>query len=134
MTISSDTLLSTTSKYPEHLGSAVDIIDTTCKQVNNKLSCQVVLQSENSAVFLHDSGKSKYFQPYVVAVCLLEGENWLNLVHFFLSVDSGENKWLREESLADISALEMVDLPLADVEGAFEKQINHANGNFRRFH
>lgn len=35
---------------------------------------------------------------------------------------------MREESLADIAAIEMIDLPLADSEGAIEKQLKSDNG------
>lgn len=37
-------------------------------------------------------------------------------------------KWIREESLANIVAIEMIDLPLADSEGAIEKQLKTKNG------
>lgn len=37
-------------------------------------------------------------------------------------------KWVREESLADIVAIEMIDLPLSDAEGAIEKQLKSKNG------
>lgn len=42
--------------------------------------------------------------------------------------ETGKIKWIREESLSDIVAIEMIDLPLADTGGAIEKQINNANG------
>lgn len=35
---------------------------------------------------------------------------------------------MREESLADIAAIEMIDLPLSDSEGAIEKQLKSDNG------
>lgn len=44
--------------------------------------------------------------------------------------DTGKVKWIREESLADIGAIEMVDLPLSDSEGAIEKQLKSNNGMF----
>lgn len=43
---------------------------------------------------------------------------------------TGKFKWIREESLADIASIEMVDLPLADSEGAIEKQMKNAHGKF----
>lgn len=43
---------------------------------------------------------------------------------------SGKIKWIREESLADIAVVEMVDLPLADSEGSIEKQLKSDNGMF----
>lgn len=45
-----------------------------------------------------------------------------------LQLQSGKIKWIREESLANIVASEMVDLPLADSEGAIEKQLKNAHG------
>lgn len=45
-------------------------------------------------------------------------------------IHSGKIKWIREESLADIVAIEMVDLPLADSEGAIEKQLKSDNGTY----
>lgn len=47
----------------------------------------------------------------------------LFLAHFL-----GKIKWIREESLSEIAAVEMVDLPLADSEGAIEKQLKSDNG------
>lgn len=44
------------------------------------------------------------------------------------TIDLGKIKWIREESLADIAAIEMVDLPLSDSEGAIEKQLKSDNG------
>lgn len=41
---------------------------------------------------------------------------------------SSKVKWIREESLADIVALEMIDLPLSDSEGAIEKQLKTKTG------
>lgn len=45
-----------------------------------------------------------------------------------VQMQAGKIKWIREESLADISAIEMIDLPLADAEGAIEKQLKSKNG------
>lgn len=45
-----------------------------------------------------------------------------------VQIQGGLIKWIREESLADISAIEMIDLPLADAEGAIEKQLKSKNG------
>lgn len=41
-------------------------------------------------------------------------------------------KWTREESLANIVALEMIDLPLSDAEGSIEKQLKNKHGEFPR--
>lgn len=49
--------------------------------------------------------------------------------NFFFGI-SGKIKWIREESLADIALVEMVDLPLADSEGSIEKQLKSDNGMF----
>lgn len=43
----------------------------------------------------------------------------------------GKIKWIREESLADLAVVEMVDLPLADSEGAIEKQLKSNNGKLQ---
>lgn len=45
-----------------------------------------------------------------------------------VQIQAGKIKWIREESLANISAIEMIDLPLADAEGAIEKQLKSKNG------
>lgn len=47
-----------------------------------------------------------------------------------LLLQSGKIKWIREDSLANIAAIEIVDLPLDDSEGAIEEQMNTKNGNF----
>lgn len=41
---------------------------------------------------------------------------------------TGKIKWIREESLARIASIEVIDLPLADTEGAIEKQLKSKNG------
>lgn len=46
----------------------------------------------------------------------------------FVIFHAGKMKWIREESLADIAAIKMVDLPLSDSEGAIEKQLKSDNG------
>lgn len=46
----------------------------------------------------------------------------------YICLLSGKLKWIREESLADIVAIQIVDLPLADNEGAIEKQLKNAHG------
>lgn len=45
-----------------------------------------------------------------------------------VQIQAGKVKWIREESLANISAIEMIDLPLADAEGAIEKQLKSKTG------
>lgn len=45
----------------------------------------------------------------------------------------GKIKWTREDSLANIAAIEIVDLPLSDSEGAIEDQLNNKNGNNKCF-
>lgn len=45
-----------------------------------------------------------------------------------VQIQAGKIKWIREESLANIAAIEMIDLPLADAEGAIEKQLKSKNG------
>ncbi|GAB0095170.1 ER membrane protein complex subunit 1 [Sergentomyia squamirostris] len=45
-------------------------------------------------------------------------------------VQQGKVKWTREESLAHIVAVEMVDLPLSDDEGAIEDEFNSKDGDF----
>lgn len=46
-----------------------------------------------------------------------------------VQIQAGKIKWVREESLANIAAIEMIDLPLADAEGAIEKQLKSKQGN-----
>lgn len=45
-------------------------------------------------------------------------------------IQKGKIKWTREESLADIAAVEMIDLPLSDAEGAIENELNSKDGEF----
>lgn len=45
-----------------------------------------------------------------------------------VQIQAGKVKWIREESLANIAAIEMIDLPLADAEGAIEKQLKSKSG------
>lgn len=40
----------------------------------------------------------------------------------------GKIKWIREDSLANIAAIEIVDLPLTDSEGTIEDHLNTKNG------
>lgn len=47
-----------------------------------------------------------------------------------LLIQKGNLKWTREESLADIAAVEMIDLPLSDAEGAIENELNSKDGEF----
>lgn len=54
----------------------------------------------------------------------------MNSSNLKFSMNLGKIKWIREESLADIAAIEMVDLPLSDSEGAIEKQLKSDNGLF----
>lgn len=54
----------------------------------------------------------------------------MNSSNLEFSMNLGKIKWIREESLADIAAIEMVDLPLSDSEGAIEKQLKSDNGLF----
>lgn len=43
-------------------------------------------------------------------------------------LQKGKIKWTREESLTDIAAVEMIDLPLSDAEGAIENELNSKDG------
>ncbi|XP_055697417.1 ER membrane protein complex subunit 1 isoform X2 [Phlebotomus papatasi] len=45
-------------------------------------------------------------------------------------LQQGKIKWTREESLAHVVAVEMVDLPLSDAEGAIEDEFNSKDGDF----
>lgn len=42
--------------------------------------------------------------------------------------DAGKTKWVREEALASIVAIEMIDLPLADFEGSIESELQNKDG------
>lgn len=41
---------------------------------------------------------------------------------------AGKMKWVREEALANIVAIEMIDLPLADFEGSIESELQNKDG------
>lgn len=43
-------------------------------------------------------------------------------------LQAGKIKWTREESLANIATVEMIDLPLSDAEGAIEQELNSKDG------
>lgn len=45
-----------------------------------------------------------------------------------LLVQQARIKWTREESLADIVAVEMVDLQLSDAEGSIESELKNKDG------
>lgn len=57
----------------------------------------------------------------------------MHLFESFKIINAGKIKWIREESLADIAAIEMIDLPLSDSEGAIEKQLKSDNGMLKMF-
>lgn len=40
----------------------------------------------------------------------------------------GKAKWVREEALASIVAIEMIDLPLADFEGSIQSELQNKDG------
>lgn len=111
--------------YPDHLGEPF-IVDASCKK-NKKfdLLCRVVLTTENAAVVQVQSGKSFTW---------LDGQDGsrvkvrLKLYTAYLQNNIGPKTWIREESLANIAAIEMLDLPLLDNEGAIEKQLKSRNG------
>lgn len=42
-------------------------------------------------------------------------------------------RWTREESLSKIVAVEFIDLPLSDAEGAIETELNSKPGNENTF-
>ncbi|THD20530.1 ER membrane protein complex subunit 1 [Fasciola hepatica] len=42
---------------------------------------------------------------------------------------NGHQRWLREEALADIVAVEMVDLPVSESQARMEEEFGHANSN-----
>lgn len=45
-------------------------------------------------------------------------------------MQQGKIKWTREEALATIVAVEIMDLPLSDAEGAIENELNSKEGKF----
>lgn len=116
-----ESLMSFSTNYPSHLNAA-RVIDASCK--TNKKSdfvCRIVLTTENGAVVQLQSGNK-------FANCsVLTSENVYNVLNWF---GSGKIKWIREESLANIAAVEMIDLPLADNEGVIEKQLKSGSGKF----
>ncbi|XP_037025633.1 ER membrane protein complex subunit 1 isoform X2 [Bradysia coprophila] len=44
-------------------------------------------------------------------------------------MQQGKTKWVREEALANIVAIEMIDLPLADFEGSIESELQNKDGD-----
>uniref|UniRef100_U5ER11 ER membrane protein complex subunit 1 n=1 Tax=Corethrella appendiculata TaxID=1370023 RepID=U5ER11_9DIPT len=44
-------------------------------------------------------------------------------------LQTGKIKWIREEALADIVAVDFLDLTLSDAEGAIEEELNNKNGD-----
>lgn len=40
----------------------------------------------------------------------------------------GKIKWVREESLTKISAVEFIELSLSDAQGAIEEELNSGDG------
>lgn len=47
---------------------------------------------------------------------------------FGFSHNAGKTKWVREEALASIVSIEMIDLPLADFEGSIEVELQNKDG------
>lgn len=45
-------------------------------------------------------------------------------------IQQGKIKWTREEALTNIAAVEMIDLPLSDSEGAIEEELNSKEGKY----
>lgn len=58
----------------------------------------------------------------VCRVLLTTGDGALVLVQ------QGRTKWTREEALADIVAVEMIDLQLSDAEGSIESELKNKDG------
>lgn len=48
-------------------------------------------------------------------------------------MQQGKIKWIREEALATIVAVEIMDLPLSDAEGAIENELNSKEGKLTFF-
>ncbi|XP_055615709.1 ER membrane protein complex subunit 1 isoform X2 [Toxorhynchites rutilus septentrionalis] len=44
-------------------------------------------------------------------------------------IQQGNIKWTREEALADVEAVDFLDLTLSDAEGAIEEELNNKNGD-----
>lgn len=58
----------------------------------------------------------------ICRVLLSTGDNALVMVNHGLA------KWTREEALADIVAVEMIDLQLSDEEGSIESELKNKDG------
>lgn len=43
-------------------------------------------------------------------------------------MQQGKIKWTRQEALARIVAIEMIDLPLSDAEGSIENELKNKDG------
>lgn len=53
-------------------------------------------------------------------------------INVYLSDLSGKIRWTREEALTQIVAVEMIDLPLSDSEGAIENELKNKDGRFEK--
>lgn len=47
-----------------------------------------------------------------------------------LLLQQGRTKWTREEALADVVAVEMIDLQLSDAEGSIESELKNKDGTY----
>lgn len=98
------------------------IVDANCKKSKKfDLLCRVVLTTENSAIVQVQSGMINF---------TTQSYHFLDIafLQIFFIIFSGPKTWIREESLASIAAIEILDLPLLDNEGAIEKQLKSRNG------
>lgn len=114
-----DTIATFDVNYPAHLDRP-KIVDVNCRRNRrDEPVCRILLATENGATLLLQSGMTGNLSH----IQYIES-------HTISSFKIGKIKWIREDSLANIAAIEIVDLPLADSEGTIEDQLNNKNGNF----
>ncbi len=102
--------------FPETFGLP-EILDVQCKSKGSgPVACRLLLSSDNAALILMQQGKwNTRFSKST------RNDSMVRSI-------SGKTKWVREEALANIVAIEMIDLPLADFEGSIESELQNKDG------
>lgn len=103
----------------------------TITAINSK-TCENIKELENNVVLPNYYGEPK-LQSFD---CVPGRNNGKGCVFIFstsdeaiLAVQQNKIRWAREESLANIVAVEFIDLPLADEEGAIESEMKNKPGD-----
>lgn len=109
--------------FPETFG-VPEILDVQCKSKGTgPVACRMLLSSDNAALILMQQGEF-FFSSTL-------NERIDNDSTFIIA---GKTKWVREEALANIVAIEMIDLPLADFEGSIESELQNKDGKSNGLH